>query len=338
MTKQNIIFEVTTDCNLNCSYCYNHWKRGEPYDRLNSYKKALKVLKLLFKTTDIKQVTFTGGEPFLSERFIELVLYCKLHKKEISIITNGNGGKYTDYESLISFGVKVFQIPFLSADMQVHDTLTNVKGSWDHVITSITDIISMGGFVVPVIVLTKKNYKELLQTLTFLHELGLNRVMLNRYNIGGSGIKDDNLTLDKTEINEAFFLANEYAKTNGMLITSNVCSPHCYINPSLYPNIGFGNCSPDVSRRPITINIQGDVRLCNHSPVIAGNIFKDNFNRILESDYPKKWAEIIPSFCSSCQLYSRCMGGCRAASEQMGLSLAHPDPIIDKMGLEKPQG
>jgi radical SAM protein with 4Fe4S-binding SPASM domain len=330
MTRQNIIFEVTTDCNLNCSYCYNHWKRGGPFERLNSYKQALKVLKRLFKSTDIKQVTFTGGEPFLGERFIELVLFCRMEEKLVSIITNGNGGKSTDYQSLISLGARLFQIPFLSAEKQVHDTLTNVNGSWDNAITSITDILSLGGFVVPVIVLTRKNHQGLLQTLAFLHEMGLDRVMLNRYNIGGSGIKEENLALGKAEINAAFALTNEFAKTNGMVITSNVCSPHCYINPSLYPNIGFGNCSPDVTRRPITLNIKGDVRLCNHSPIVAGNIFNENLDQILESDYTKQWAEIIPSLCTTCELYPRCMGGCRAASEQMGLTLAHADPIIEQ--------
>lgn len=330
MSKQNIIFEVTTDCNLSCSYCYNHWKRGEPYERLNSYKKALKVLKHLFKSTSISQVTFTGGEPFLSERFIELVLFCKLHEKEVSIITNGNGGKFSDYQTLLSLGVRLFQIPFLSAESEIHDTLTHVHGSWDNVLTSITDILSLGGFVVPVIVLTRINHKALRQTLTFLHDLGLKRIMLNRYNIGGRGTKEDTMSLSKTEINEAFKIANECAQALSLSITSNVCSPHCYINPRLYPLIGFGNCSPDVSLRPITINILGDVRLCNHSPVVAGNIFKDSFQQILHSAYPKQWAEIIPDYCATCELYTLCMGGCRAASEQMGLTLSHPDPIIDQ--------
>jgi radical SAM protein with 4Fe4S-binding SPASM domain len=330
MTKQNIIFEVTTDCNLSCSYCYNHWKRGEPFERLNSYKKAKKVLAHLFATTDISQVTFTGGEPFLGERFVELVLFCKINQKDVAIITNGNGGKFSDYQSLISLGVRLFQIPFLSAEEEIHDALTHVKGSWDHVITSITDIISLGGFVVPVIVLTRENHKELLQTLSFLYEMGLNRVMLNRYNIGGKGIKEEHLTLTKAEINDAFAMTNEFAKMNGMVITSNVCTPHCYVDPALYPNIGFGNCSPSAMYRPTTINVNGDVRLCNHSPVIAGNIFKESIMKILSSDYTREWTDTIPSICSACDRYTRCMGGCRAASEQMGLTLAQADPVIER--------
>jgi len=331
MTLQHIIFEVTSDCNLNCAYCYNHWKRDASFECLNSYRKALNVLKRLVTTTDIAHITFTGGEPFVSERFTELVLYCRMKGRNVSVITNGNAGKVSDYRDLISLGVNVFQLPFLSSYPETHDGLTNVKGSWDKVITSITDIIRLGGYIVPVIVLTRKNYKDIQQTLAFLNDLGLRRIMLNRYNIGGKGTKEDTLSLSKTEINHAFEIANRYAETMGLAITSNVCSPHCYINPALYPNIGFGNCSPDVTFRPITVNINGDIRLCNHSPVVAGNIFKESLPQILSSDYPQQWTAVVPTFCAKCELYAKCMGGCRAASEQMGLSLNYADPIVDHL-------
>ncbi|MEN8119183.1 MAG: hypothetical protein ABFS35_02505 [Bacteroidota bacterium] len=41
---------------------------------------------------------------------------------------------------------------------------------------------------------------------------------------------------------------------------------------------------------------------------------------------------IIPDFCSDCNLYPKCIAGCLAASEQMGLSLNAVDPIIELSG------
>lgn len=331
ISLRNIAFEVTTDCNLKCTYCYNHWKCDGAYTRLNSYHKASKVLKQLFKIADIKQITFTGGEPFLAERFIELALFCRLQNKTVAVISNGNIGKENDYKSLISLGIKLFQIPFLSNNKLVHDSITGVNGSWEKAFNSITEIVLQGGFVVPVIVLTKTNYPDLHDTLKFLHTKSLNRIMLNRYNIGGIGKNSDNISLSKSEIESAFKVADELAQTNEMVITSNVCSPMCYINPSSFPRIAFGNCSGDATLRPITVTIEGDVRLCNHSPIVAGNIFKENFESIFNSDYAKMWTDIKPEYCSDCDLYNKCRGGCRAASEQLGLSLAHPDPIIKRM-------
>jgi radical SAM protein with 4Fe4S-binding SPASM domain len=42
------------------------------------------------------------------------------------------------------------------------------------------------------------------------------------------------------------------------------------------------------------------------------------------------WEESKPEHCADCELYNKCLGGCRAAAEQMGLSLNNPDPIIER--------
>lgn len=329
---RNIAFEVTSDCNLKCAYCYNHWKGvDDVYPRLNSYKKAKKTLKQLFKVADVDRVSFTGGEPFLSERFVELVLFCRQQGKEVSIISNGNIGKPDDYKKCILLGVRVFQLPILSAQPQIHDQITGIPGSWERSMESITQIRNMGGTVVPVIVLTKMNFQQIGETIVFLNEMGFRQMMMNRYNIGGINRMNDLCVLNKEEANQAFAIADSLVAERNLYITSNVCSPICYLNPSDYPHIGFGFCSFEVSLRPITLNIEGDIRLCNHSPIVAGNIFKTDLNQIFNTEYVKSWETATPELCSNCDFYPKCKGGCRAASEQLGLSLAYPDPIISRM-------
>ncbi len=107
-----IVFEATIACNLSCRYCYNIWKRpqgGPLYN--NSYSKALKTLKRLFKIAHVSHLAMSGGEPLLSERFPELVLFCRLRKKDITIITNGNGENKARYKELSGLGVNVFEFP-----------------------------------------------------------------------------------------------------------------------------------------------------------------------------------------------------------------------------------
>lgn len=83
------------------------------------------------------------------------------------------------------------------------------------------------------------------------------------------------------------------------------------------------------------MDINGDIRLCNHSPVVAGNIFEKELKDILYSSYANSWNEIIPNFCSNCNKWSICRGGCRAASEQYALGLSHVDPILIREGLKQ---
>ena len=327
----HIAFEITNECNLKCLYCYNHWKRNDSeFVILNSYKKAQKVLKQLFRIAHVKNVAFTGGEPFLGERIAELVLYCRMKGASITIISNGNAGTQEDYKQLIDLGVNLFEFPLHARNPQIHDSMTGVKGSWEHSYNSIAKVQEMGAYVVPVIVLTKFNYLQIEDTLLFLRELNLNRIMLNRYNIGGASIaKVATVLVPNEELKETFRIANEVVGKYGLRVTSNVCTPFCLLNPEDYSNIGFGACSKDPLRKPLTLDIEGNLRVCNHSPVIAGNIFKQPLVDILYSDYTLSWGETTPEFCEQCAIFDKCMGGCRAASEQMGFSLKKVDPVLE---------
>ena len=80
----------------------------------NSYKQSLKTLKQLFKNAAVNHVTFTGGEPMMSERFAELVLYARMKKKEVTLITNGNFASKKDYKQMMDLGVALFEIPIHS--------------------------------------------------------------------------------------------------------------------------------------------------------------------------------------------------------------------------------
>ena len=325
-----ISLEITSDCNLNCRYCYNTWKRpGEKTVRLNSYLKAKKVLKQLFRIADIKHVTFTGGEPFLSERFDEIVLFTRMKKKDVTLITNGNAASQKDYEMMVKLGVGLFELPLHSINPEIHDKITKVNSSWEKSLQSIKILINNGAQVVGVIVITKINFNDVPETMKFMKSIGIRNIMLNRYNYGGSGIAEaDHICMTHQEIKDTYKKANEIAVDTELSVTSNVCTPFCLLNPEEYPNIGFGSCSRDVKTMPLTVDINGNLRLCNHSPVIAGNIFENDFETIFKSDYVANWNIETPLFCKDCNIYEKCLGGCRAAAEQLGHGNAAVDPIM----------
>jgi radical SAM protein with 4Fe4S-binding SPASM domain len=326
----HIAFEITDRCNLDCIYCYNIWKmNGAERTPFNSYPKAIATLKKVFKQADIQSIALTGGEPFLSERFLEVILFCRMEGKQVTIISNGTQGREKDYAKLLKMGVGLFEFPVHSAQAEIHDRMVQQKGSWKKSVASLQSVFQSGGYVVPVIVITKHNVNELGETIHFLHSLGCGRMMLNRYNIGGKGCeKPLDISASAAELRAAFAVANAAAGELGLQLTSNVCSPVCLLNPKDYPNIGFGHCSFDVLRRPVTLDIHGNIRLCNHSPVVAGNIYKQSFEEILFSGYAASWEESVPEFCSTCKEWKTCKGGCRAASEQCFQTLGVEDPII----------
>jgi radical SAM protein with 4Fe4S-binding SPASM domain len=270
----------------------------------------------------------TGGEPLIAERFHELVLFTRLRKKPVVVISNGSGSS-ADYEMLLKLGVGLFEFPLHSAEAGPHDFMSTVPGSWEKSISAIREVKKMGGSVVTVIVITKANFENIRETLALSKELGVTRVMLNRYNIGGNGIaQPEKIQPTVEQIQHAFREANLAAVELGMSLSSNVCTPLCLLNPADYPNIAFTSCSSNILNKPLTMDIDGNMRICNHSPIVIGNIFKQPISEILTSPYLRQWKDIVPEFCTDCELFPKCMGGCRAASEQTGKGLETVDPIL----------
>ena len=205
----NIVFEITRECNLNCLYCYNIWKKDADSKLIdnnnypNKYEKVKKTLVKLLSQVEIDTITLSGGEPFLTERFLEIVLYLRMKRINVVIITNGNASDKNSYNILKELGVSLFELPFHSNKYYEHDRMTQIQGSGEKSLNSIKELINLGLDVVPVIILTKINYKNLKETLIFLYNLGLKRIMLNRFNIGGSGLQNkSNLWLNKNELRE----------------------------------------------------------------------------------------------------------------------------------------
>lgn len=325
-----IIFETTSICNLDCRYCYNIWKRpGVDFEHFNSYRLALGTLRRIFDTAVVEHVTMTGGEPLLCERFDELVLFARMRGAGVTIITNGNAADRGRYRQMCELGVGLYELPLHSAGPHTHDHLTRRPGSWRRSVRSIEEILSLGGAAVASVLVSRANLDDIAGTLRFAAALGVRRIMLGRFNIGGAGIAGAvGLMPSADELKRAYREADAVASELGLSVTSNVCTPFCVLAPWDYPNIRFSACHPERLDRAFTLDALGNMRYCNHSPVVMGNIHEEHVRNILSSPYLDAWRNTVPDYCKDCSLYDGCFGGCRAASEQLGLTLRRADPLV----------
>nr|WP_129733496.1 radical SAM protein [Parabacteroides goldsteinii] len=330
------IIELTQVCNLRCLHCYNHWKSGKSTAKVSahSYRKTFNLLDYLLQHTNVKNIVFTGGEPTLADRFSELVLHAKLNDRKVTLITNGNGPEKI-YNQLVSLHIDQCEISIHASNSTIHDRITGISGSWDNAIATLRLMLANKIAVTLIIVVTSINWAYVAKTIRFFYEMGIRHMMVNRYNVGGEGLKHIHLSTTKDELQQVFSEIDQLAEKHSIRIVSGVCTPHCLLNPEDYPHIGFGSCSGNVYQRPLTFDPDGNLRMCNHSPVIAGNIYQQSFEEIFSSDYVNEWDCLDEiDHCSKCPLLSACKGGCRAASEQMGSTLKNADPIIEALGLK----
>jgi len=332
-----VLFEVTARCNLACGHCYVPWEAPGPQLRPpadDGFARADRTLARLHRIARVGTVTFTGGEPLLQPRLPELVLRSRLAGSAVNVISNGTAASRAQWTDLCRLGVALFELPLQSAEPEVHDRMAGRAGAWDKVVGSIRTLRELGGEVVGVVVLTRENAPGLRDTLLLHAQLGITRVMLNRFNPGGRGLRAPaDLALTVAELREAFAVADDLARPLGLRITSNVGLPHCLVDTRRYRRLRFASCSADPARRPLALDTDGGLRFCNHSPVVFANLHRDPPEHLLTGPYLQCWRETVPAACAGCDRFATCFGGCRAACEQLGSTLADVDPLLGSVAL-----
>ena len=335
-SKQNIpfvVFELTDACNQKCKFCYNYWKGAGCVMDIPGpdFRLARRTLRRLLRQANIGSISLSGGEPMLTPRIHELTLKARFAGSNVNLLSNGTLIKDMDIEIMNQIGVGTIQIPILAAEPSLHDYTTGLEGSWQKAVDNARKIsATKPGWLLPVLIVSKLNAHCVGDILCFYHsEFGATRAMVNRFNIGGLGkLNASELTLTTAELKDAFERVNKVAGELGMTIQSGVCTPMCVLNPDNYPNIIFSHCSTDLSNRPLTVNYKGDVRFCNHSPRVLGNIYDKTIGEIVSNCQVDGYFDRIPTPCNTCKLWARCRGGCRAASEQLYGTFDKVDPIL----------
>ncbi len=325
---ETVVYELTGACNQCCRFCYNYWRDGSHPIPAPDPRMAGKTLKKLLREASIGTISFSGGEPLLLGNVHDLVLRARFKGCRVNILTNGTLLSEDSFRNFMSLGVSTVQIPLLSADPSVHDCLTNLPGSWPKAVKALRMASEKAAAV---LVITKVNIPYISKTLELIQDCGVRTVMVNRFNIGGQGLRNvTELVPGREELADAFASVEAFASAHPeMTFVSGVCTPLCYLDTGRYPHIRFSTCSTDISKRPVTVSFSGDVRFCNHSPKVLGNIHEKGLEEILSESAAVQWYSQIPDKCASCALLKRCGGGCRAAAEQVFGTFAHEDPILD---------
>ena len=104
--------------------------------------------------------------------------------------------------------------------------------------------------------------------------------------------------------------------------------PPCLFETSRYERLSFGFCAAGTERAYYTLDPFGNVRPCNHSPTILGNIREGNFWDMVDSAPMKDFFDARPEFCGGCKLEDQCLGGCKAAAEVCCGSARALDPFV----------
>ncbi|MCB2339422.1 putative 7-carboxy-7-deazaguanine synthase QueE [Clostridium estertheticum] len=122
LSGQLVVFIRFAGCNLNCSYCDTTWANEK--DASYNLMTPDDIYEYI-KSTQIRNVTLTGGEPLLQEGIIELLNVLSIDNSiHIEIETNGsiNLSKFANIENPPSFNMD-YKLP--SSNMEGPMDLNN---------------------------------------------------------------------------------------------------------------------------------------------------------------------------------------------------------------------
>ena len=329
--QESFVFEVTTRCNHDCLHCYNAWKNpvDYPVEAELPTDQTLAMLGKMLDETAASLVSLSGGEPMLREDVCEIVDFVAGRGVAVNLITNGTLLHAAAIERLSPDKVSLFELPLLSCERDIHDRLSAAAGAFDKVTLAVAELKAAGERVVTAFVATKLNIDTWRETAETAFALGADGIMFNRFNPGGRGFENlDALQLSPDELAAALDIAQQIAEEFELPISCSIAMPPCLFDHSRWPKLSFGFCAAGTERAYYTLDPVGNVRPCNHSPLILGNVRRTSFAELASSDAMRDFMAARPAFCAGCRLEETCLGGCKAAAEACCGSASEMDPFL----------
>jgi len=332
----HFILELTQRCNNRCQYCYTAW--GAPSLNYNrdcqvelSTAGVKNVIAKLQDETGLTAIGLSGGEPLMREDVLELLAFIR-HRGIAPYLVSNATLLNKETARAIAEVKSACEITLLSFRGEVHDMLAGRRGARDQAIEGISNIATAGIQPAVVFVATKLNYMDLYRTAELAVTLGAAAISYNRLNLGAHNLQyADRLLPTPAMIRENLDMLESLAETYGVPIAAAVVIEPCVVDVRKYKNIHFGWCPLGNEDSYFAIDPAGNIRICNHSPVILGNILKESFLDIYyQHPYVQTFRETWPVECQDCdpKLKKICGGGCKAAAEQCFGNLDHVDPFV----------
>lgn len=331
----SLIFEVTQRCNHACLHCYNVWHPdadGRPSDYPRGELDTARTLALLDRALGqvrCDHVTLTGGEPLLRADLCPILDWLSERGVRSTVISNGRLLGEPTVVELLGRGVGMFELPLLSHRRQVHDRLSGAPGAFDGVLAAMAHIRYHRGQFVAVFVLTRLNLADLYQAIRLAFAFGARGVMLNRFNPGGRGRAHlEELLPTAAEVRQALAVADTASAEFGLPISCSIALQPCLIDLDAYPHLHFGFCAAGTERAYYTLDPLGNLRPCNHTPTILGNLFDEPFADLIAPARLASFVQAVPAFCAPCALRATCQGGCKASAQVCYGSLVAEEPFL----------
>jgi radical SAM protein with 4Fe4S-binding SPASM domain len=330
-----LLIETTWRCNAACAYCYNHYvpeRTGQPPRAEPSTRTSRKIVETAIRGSGARQVAFTGGESTLRDDIFDLIATARMNGATVSLLTNGSLIDDAFVRDLVRVGCGLVQLTFCGVEAAVHDALCGA-GSFDRTMRALESLRRNRLPLGLTFVATRRNLEHAARFPAFVRAAGVDQFLLNRFNPGGRGALGSgdvpDLLPGLLELREMLARVDDAAAAARVRPFAAVPIMPCLASAASTPHITFASgCAAGTRRAYFTVDPWGNVRFCNHTPTVLGNVLEAPFSSFVESPKLAEFRDAKPPFCVRCPGWDVCRGGCRAAAEQLHGRWDSEDPLL----------
>jgi radical SAM protein with 4Fe4S-binding SPASM domain len=298
--------DLTYRCNERCIHCYlDHEDHGE----MNT-QEIKRVLEQLAQTGTLF-LTFSGGEIFLRSDLFELLEFARSLHFDISLKTNALLIDIERARKLRELSVRKIQISIYSAQPEVHDAITKVRGSLERTLAAIRFLQAEGLQVKIACPLMKRNLTAYRNVQALAAELGVPYVLDMTITPKMDG--DMSLLQLRSSTSELLPILQDAS------LNPRACSPNSLeaetISTGSATSSGIESQAYDdipcsAGHNSCYISPYGDVFPCVQMPVATGNLRKQTFQDICfrseEMNRVRAVRESQLPVCSKCSIRQYC--------------------------------
>ncbi|MCO4764454.1 MAG: radical SAM protein [Myxococcales bacterium] len=327
-------FELTPGCDHACGHCYNVWtakdgdaQGGYPKGQLHG-QAYLDMMRHTIETTGADHVTITGGEPLLRPDAMDIIDLACAMVSTVQLITNGSHVTPEVAQRLATAGVRSVQLTLLSADRERHNELKGAE-CFDDTLRAIVELTDHRVPVQVCFVAMAANWQDFEAVMELCYALGVRHITYNRMAPAGGAIHNiARLLPEATHIEHNLATAQRLGPKYSMGVATAMPIPPCLIRIERYPHVRFGFCSTGSHSPNIAIDANGNVRSCNLSAHLMGNILTDDWAKIHSDRYLHDFKKQVPDMCKGCAWEAGCQGGCKESGFAMFGDLSTPEPLL----------
>lgn len=298
---------LTFRCQNDCIHCY----ANGPHETIELTTQDWK--RVIDKLSDIGVfiLTFTGGEPTLRDDLPELLLYAQNKGLVTGLISNGRRLKDKSYVDILEkSGLDFVQITLESHKPDVHDKMTQKKGSWKETIDGLKNAVQSQIYVSTNTTLSKYNAEDFLNTIDFLKGLGVDAFGCNSLIYSGKAPEiGKEFALSTEELKVLLPKIRDKAQLLGLKFLWYTPTQYCQLDP-IQLDLGIKSCTAALINACIGPN--GDVYPCQSYFESLGNILKDPWEKIWHHPLAEKLRrkDTAEEKCKECSQLQVCGGGC----------------------------